>query len=256
MLCENCTQLFAERIQWKTYDSGLGSYARGLHQQSLAQLKASAADACFICAIVLAVISQKATFEEPLNRQQFTAFELSEWSQRLSFTIIASSARRDLIPCQEPFALWPIGITENPGSDPPIDTPSANTTSHPEVLRLARKWLNQCLTAHPECQPSNKTWFPPRLIDISRDGSPRLILTDIDRPLGCYATLSHCWGTKPTFYMLTQWTLEAMLHDIPVIKLAQNFQDAIFVARELKFRYLWIDSLCIMQDGTGSAHGK
>lgn len=35
---------------------------------------------------------------------------------------------------------------------------------------------------------------------------------------------------------------------IPLTELPQTFQDAVTTARRLKLRYLWIDSLCIIQD--------
>lgn len=39
-----------------------------------------------------------------------------------------------------------------------------------------------------------------------------------------------------------------MLDSIPFMALAQNFRDAIDITRRLGFSYIWIDSLCIIQD--------
>jgi len=39
-----------------------------------------------------------------------------------------------------------------------------------------------------------------------------------------------------------------MKRQIPYRKLCQNFKDAITVTRHLGFQYIWIDSLCIIQD--------
>ena len=39
-----------------------------------------------------------------------------------------------------------------------------------------------------------------------------------------------------------------MKHEIPVARLSQTFKDVINVTRKLGIRYLWIDSLCIVQD--------
>lgn len=38
------------------------------------------------------------------------------------------------------------------------------------------------------------------------------------------------------------------MEDLPVSQLAANFQDTLKIVRELGLRYLWIDSLCILQD--------
>jgi len=42
--------------------------------------------------------------------------------------------------------------------------------------------------------------------------------------------------------------LQDMQEDIPFNSLSRTFQEAIFTTRRLGFRYLWIDSLCIIQD--------
>jgi len=41
-----------------------------------------------------------------------------------------------------------------------------------------------------------------------------------------------------------------------MFELAQNFRDAIYVAHKLNFRYIWIDSLCILQKGERSESGR
>ena len=48
--------------------------------------------------------------------------------------------------------------------------------------------------------------------------------------------------------MLNVQNLESFQNMIPVTELPANFRDAIEVTRQLGIRYLWIDSLCIMQD--------
>jgi len=39
-----------------------------------------------------------------------------------------------------------------------------------------------------------------------------------------------------------------LCHRIPIKALSKTFQDAISVTRHLGFKYLWIDSSCIIQD--------
>ena len=48
--------------------------------------------------------------------------------------------------------------------------------------------------------------------------------------------------------MLTAATLRSFQIGLTFGELPQNFQDAIRITRELGIRYLWIDSLCIIQD--------
>lgn len=62
-----------------------------------------------------------------------------------------------------------------------------------------------------------------------------------------YVTLSHCWGKLP-FTTLTRARLEAFSRSVTENELCKTFQDAIAITRRLGFEYIWIDSLCIIQD--------
>jgi hypothetical protein len=62
-----------------------------------------------------------------------------------------------------------------------------------------------------------------------------------------YATLSHCWGIKH-FIKTTLSNIRSFATSIPFDHLPRTFQDAISVAQELGIKYIWIDSLCIIQD--------
>lgn len=62
-----------------------------------------------------------------------------------------------------------------------------------------------------------------------------------------YTTLSHCWGTGEVFKLLKS-NLDDLRQDIPIKRLPKVFQDAIFVSIEIGICYIWIDSLCIIQD--------
>ncbi|KAE8447426.1 hypothetical protein EG329_010840 [Mollisiaceae sp. DMI_Dod_QoI] len=62
-----------------------------------------------------------------------------------------------------------------------------------------------------------------------------------------YATLSHCWGNQH-FTTLTTKNFNAFRQSISLNELPKTFKDAIFIAHELGFQYIWIDSLCIIQD--------
>ncbi|KAF4455289.1 HET-domain-containing [Fusarium albosuccineum] len=66
---------------------------------------------------------------------------------------------------------------------------------------------------------------------------------------GTWAALSHCWG-KPENRPLTttRANLKNHLEGIDFSLLPKTFKDAVILARALGIRYLWIDSLCIIQD--------
>jgi hypothetical protein len=69
-----------------------------------------------------------------------------------------------------------------------------------------------------------------------------------------YVTLSYCWGSTE-IKKLERSSLEDLSHEeghhyVFSTKDISLIQDAIRVTRELGIRYLWIDSLCIIQDST------
>lgn len=88
--------------------------------------------------------------------------------------------------------------------------------------------------------------------DISRyeDGLVRLV--ERDKSLFSeqrYGTLSHCWGlSQPTTTTTSNIAQHRM--SIPMFELPKSFRDAIRVAATLALRYLWVDSLCIVQDSS------
>lgn len=77
-----------------------------------------------------------------------------------------------------------------------------------------------------------------------------MITSQLNRQSGApplYVSLSHRW-TAGNVRRLTQDGLDDMLKCIPPADLSPTFQDAIRVTRNLGIRYIWIDSLCIIQD--------
>lgn len=74
-----------------------------------------------------------------------------------------------------------------------------------------------------------------------------------------YVALSHCWGIagENTFnkhMKATKANVKRLKRGIDVSYLPATFRDAIAVVRSLGVRYLWIDSLCIIQDDDQDWH--
>jgi hypothetical protein len=79
------------------------------------------------------------------------------------------------------------------------------------------------------------------------DQQVQLHISDAAAPVSRYTTLSHCWG-KIEIRKLTNANLLDSIKGFNIDELPKTFQDAIAITRRLKVRYLWIDSLCIIQD--------
>ncbi|PMD54734.1 uncharacterized protein K444DRAFT_513189, partial [Hyaloscypha bicolor E] len=62
-----------------------------------------------------------------------------------------------------------------------------------------------------------------------------------------YITLSHCWG-QLQLITLTNSNIVTFQEGLEIRKLPKTFRDAIYVAQRLTVQYIWIDSLCIVQD--------
>ncbi|KAH9215206.1 heterokaryon incompatibility protein-domain-containing protein [Leptodontidium sp. 2 PMI_412] len=92
-------------------------------------------------------------------------------------------------------------------------------------------------------------WLPTRLLELNEPSVGQLRLRETCELLShpAYVTLSHCWGDAQ-FFKLTGETHAQLARGIPLSLLAQTFQDTVLVAGRLGVKYLWIDSLCIIQD--------
>ena len=100
-------------------------------------------------------------------------------------------------------------------------------------------------------QPAVSSLMPTRLLDLNyRNGIDDLRL-DVSPANAPYVTLSHCWGSNDCLKssQFTTGTLDEVTKSILITSLLHNFQDTVIVIiRVLGVRYLWIDSLCIIQD--------
>ncbi|KAL2265850.1 hypothetical protein VTJ83DRAFT_6950 [Remersonia thermophila] len=135
--------------------------------------------------------------------------------------------------------------------DLPVGLPIPPSTGSNESLAWALQQLSSCRRHHKACNdPSlSTTSLPTRLLDVSVLGCVRLHTPGPDDPVEPYAALSHCWGRKP-FLQTTSGTLQE--HCAPTgvswARLPPTFRDAADLTRRLGIKYLWIDSLCIVQD--------
>jgi hypothetical protein len=116
-----------------------------------------------------------------------------------------------------------------------------------------------CLQHHDECTLSLSETkideavepiLPPRVIDVPRMQTPQKVkLFETQGARGYYTALSHCWGPPENRPLrTTRGNLADHLTGIQLCKLPKTYRDAVTVARALGIRYIWIDSLCIVQD--------
>ncbi len=109
---------------------------------------------------------------------------------------------------------------------------------------IARFWLEDCCVSHERCK-SETPLLPKRVVDVVSAPEPFLFITQCQQ--GRYAALSYCFGNGPVL-TTTGKTLQERQASIPMAILPQTVRDAIIWTRQLGLQYLWIDSLCILQD--------
>ncbi|KAI1770827.1 heterokaryon incompatibility protein-domain-containing protein [Hypoxylon cercidicola] len=123
-------------------------------------------------------------------------------------------------------------------------------------------WLHTCLESHVQCCVPNQrqqTFVPDRLIEILKHGKGsdikwRLVHSK-DIGIVPYFTLSHCWGTSNRL-KLKRDNYSQLMKASPNTRLPKTYQEALQIVASLDFRYIWIDSLCIVQDDKDSNDWK
>lgn len=105
--------------------------------------------------------------------------------------------------------------------------------------------MSTCDVEHELCKV-DESLSPTRLIHVTND-PPKLVLGSELVPRPRYVTLSHSRGGYDII-KLTSDNLDSLKRALPVDDLPLTLKDAIEVTRKLGIDYLWIDSLCIIQD--------
>lgn len=119
----------------------------------------------------------------------------------------------------------------------------------PREFDVMRAWLTNCSDNHQNCagRGIEGNILPTRVLDIGTSDTEALTLYIPEKKKSPYVVLSHCWGGNIPG-KTTTLNEKDRRHGMSLEGLPQNFQDAIQITRELGFRYLWIDAICIVQD--------
>ncbi|KAH9475675.1 hypothetical protein JR316_0011234 [Psilocybe cubensis] len=116
-----------------------------------------------------------------------------------------------------------------------------------QALSLCKKHLDECVRSHKRCSPRVDPCppLPTRVIDCSDANNPRLVeTTNLE---GSYCTLSYVWGEAQP-HSTNKNNIKAYTDKIDTTRLPKTILNAIHTTTALGLRYLWIDSLCIIQD--------
>lgn len=113
-------------------------------------------------------------------------------------------------------------------------------------FKVLQGWIYNCMMNHPGCN-TNAATLPLRVIDVGRPGNQQTFLHISRGQPDFYTALSHCWGAT-SLLRTTRSNINDHRKHIPWKDLSETFQNAIVTTQNLGIRFLWIDSICILQD--------
>lgn len=133
------------------------------------------------------------------------------------------------------------------------------------AVPLAKKWMAECQESHPSCRKAARhssifcTDNAHFIYDLSADNllpsrllalKPVVYLAESSSlPADTqYVALSHRWGTKSSFLTTRKNVSQRTQVGLCPQNLPRTFREAMDVTLGLGYSYLWIDSLCIVQD--------
>ncbi|KAI8668913.1 HET domain-containing protein [Fusarium keratoplasticum] len=130
----------------------------------------------------------------------------------------------------------------------PVSQRTSSRTDSSDAIEIIKSWIQLCEddSEQVDCIEPEDPELPKRVVDVGdADGVIRVVETHGESAK--YICLSHCWGST-LIITTTQNTLQQRQRGIDMQDLSNAFRDAIFLTRQLGLHYIWIDSLCIIQD--------
>ena len=243
-LCSQCDRIVSTSkiIQSNLPDSGLiydGPPAENfLHYKSFRELVHSAMRGCHLCSLLHTRFHGLPGFSYYLVvRQNVPNVEITVWNGNNQF----GSAQLPSIYRTDERALDGLIRSFKTDSD--------------ETFACAATWLSTCVRQHDMCSINSinrqfNGFHPQRLLKVSIVNSELSVrlATPHDYPRKIeYLTLSYCWGEAEGLE-LTKERLFTFSERIPLESLPKTFLDAVVVTARLRYQYIWIASLCIIQD--------
>lgn len=128
-----------------------------------------------------------------------------------------------------------------------------------DMGQLLRGFLQEC-EGHKTCSQlvqdiftgeEEASVFPARLLRIQQldgDLQVRICESASDETREDYVALSHCWGDPELVIKTTTSCLEEFKIKVPRSKLSPTMLQAIEITHAAGLSYIWVDSLCIIQD--------
>lgn len=269
-LCSTCRRLFygsGDRETGILSHANLGTFFNHL---DFSFLQESTRGNCGLCNLVwqsLRLKKLRIVGEQPPllydfgnvvgSADDYFSFPISPWNifaiRFFSITVQVQRDNRVLVALRPvtTLTLSPHDLDGQPQSitsatEQPTDQGRKNTGASASIAQI-KQWLDQC-----KCSDMTGDFLPERLLDVGINQSDKVkVVEKKDVPPGSqYIALSHCWGKTPSTCKLLSSNVEDFMLGLALEDLPKTFQQSCLVARALGIQYIWIDSVCIMQDST------
>ncbi|KAI1078688.1 HET-domain-containing protein [Whalleya microplaca] len=263
MLCEICKTSFGESLSRFRSEERI---MEGSHHL-LHSFKNSVLEGCFVCKQISEQIACQPGqgdewLENALSAIIYSGTEVaSEHGQMISYSVCRWEFHYSMLwlnvsvgpkvyrsPEVPTFTFSPVQ------NDPTIPDIAAPSTSTADAVDLWRYWFRTCCESHHTCREQEiglPQFLPTRLIEIldtySDDKLQWRLVRGSDIEATSYVTLSHCWG-KSRHTQLFKDNIACFQEKQPESDLPKTYRQAMRVALSLGVQYIWIDSLCIIQD--------
>ena len=252
ILCDICTEAFAREVEYqcdKTYQ----------HHGSAASFHEAKRIGCHVCSVIWEVARGDPSdlkWDFRKARDLNVTYEFSSSQSSLYFRLDADDGKTASLTStlRQLHQISP-SLHGDPGEANPVVSQTDTSLSRvSRALYWSAHWLQNCLENHATCRSTllsngRPHMLPTRVLDLRgyNNGIVALRVTD-GSEVGYYMTLSHRWGVVNEPPRLLKANLKGLQEGIIPSSLPSSFLDAIIVAKHLGVDWLWIDSLCIIQD--------
>ncbi|KAK3485180.1 heterokaryon incompatibility protein-domain-containing protein [Neurospora hispaniola] len=225
-------------------EAAMNSKPRHLYPKAVLRVARASPDTCWQCRILLALAERR--LGRLLGNDEVLEARCA-WDNRHKIMILylgtgggeddrlVSISSLDALPC--PWNTF----------DARQHTSSVAPALASHSYKVASSWLKTCVTDHPGCPGMEETLLPRRVIHIGANHTDIRLVEHNSPTLGRYSCLSHCWGGAQPLITTTH-NIAQHLERIEWNSISKTFQDAIKFTAHLGIAYIWIDSLCIIQD--------
>ena len=255
---------FPDRGPWSCLEMAQNSkYEEVFRFPTIKEIRNSAKSGCHVCAM-WCVSLQKSTYSSTIRDEDSCELTIYrnpyDWAlklstDKLSVRLLLSQATENLNRTVFGEAIWDMGVvSEFTKTRMTALQPLSSTNTGHRAIPQIKDWLRVCETEHEQCRIKTGSEHHHaksfRLIHVGTDIHPtvRLVSTHELGHLPRYTTLSHRWTTVTQATQLTWKNLGARLVSIQTDAWPKIYRQALSFTQQLGIQYIWIDSMCIVQD--------